>query len=540
VADDPARWSDDDFLIARKLGHPRLCEGLRARAARRADDPGFVEFLVAVLTAPGGAKARSQELASTVAGLLAEHGTPASRKALARLLSGRLTTDDDRAAVSAVLSALAKHPTAEHEAMLLHVLTKAPQVRPDPSGQVTAAALQQQAYALLQQQGSPRLRLQLAQWMADPATPKAVADKFGPVIKEPKRANLEAQALLWERDGLDAAARLAVEQRLAAYSAEAAGWISGRRRAAADDEPDWLARVARTLWREEFGAAVRERLRAAHSLKEARGAFWLAASLPTAAARADLQRVLRRQWEAGPAALGADGSSPQPPPDPGFLLALKRAAQDIRDDARRSGARVSMPAPALGREEMKKRIERQAELARAWLESRDAWLRAVCRDLESAGRAQSAAARRGGQTPPGQRALEACGLAPYPDTTVDAAYYLDWREAVRAGLSSAEGDPLVVAYVRSEARGRLLKVAMHYQRQLKGFRQWAVPGGLWLDALEGNEADGVFCSVDVLVTEAHPGSGKLPNEEQDLWVEVLTVRGSSLRGPGDYAATPGP
>ena len=74
-------------------------------------------------------------------------------------------------------------------------------------------------------------------------------------------------------------------------------------------------------------------------------------------------------------------------------------------------------------------------------------------------------------------------LEPHPNSTVNAAYHIDWPGKHVAELPQLADDAMQLDYQRIEERTKPSRLLAYYRRQLKHCVEHRLPNGLWLDAL---------------------------------------------------------
>jgi len=90
---------------------------------------------------------------------LGKNGSPAARKTLMQILSGKFTTDDDKTAVEAVLKTLIQTPSADNDDLLAKVILSPEEIRPATlQGIWPPAELRSRALDLVKQNPSERNR----------------------------------------------------------------------------------------------------------------------------------------------------------------------------------------------------------------------------------------------------------------------------------------------------------------------------------------------------------------------------------------------
>ena len=531
-------WKESDFLQALLLGDPRLAPAVEYYGKQHVGDETAAKFVTQLLERPSSANSpgvatakgdrrnrlrcgpgnrRSPALAAIVAALGA-NGTAKARQTLEGLLNGTLPTDDGRAA-EAALQALVDHPGPEHDEIMLRMLTTVP---PDDASR----RLRQQAVALLKASASSNLRLELAEQLMEPAMPEDLRTLLEEIIQEPAPANFEAHVALYSSPRLGREMRAALEREFLAYSSEAMGWrlrLAERRGRFASDS-QWPCRVAQHLWNPPFQVLLERRLEQGQSLSEIAPALLLATTIPAASMRSLVFRTLERHWTDGPDALAAAGYPMDVISDPGLLLVLKALL-------RRDG--VSAPASRSGRygEIVRARLERDARLAGRWSTAAQELAESMCSRFQAAGKADADTTRRQGGAADFGPALQDLPLELPADAPVVAALRYAWPAGIGEDISSAADGPVLIHCVRIEMKAEPRQVVGLYRRRVARAEVREIDNGAWLDSFTTG-VSGDKRSLDVFVRALDPDPLRLPNEPQDLAVEILSVR---LDGPAPSA-----
>jgi hypothetical protein len=183
-------------------------------------------------------------------------------------------------------------------------------------------------------------------------------------------------------------------------------------------------------------------------------------------------------------------------------------------------ARTAKRPPGLDVHEAQKNADalevkrRREKLGQEWLEFSRAVVQATCRRCYAAARA----ADTGGAVSSDDADL------PFkldPGARVTAVYRVNWPAALDGKLAGA---PLLrVRYARIEEKAAPAKVLAYYRRQAPHAMEHPLPGGVWIDGGASHGEKGHASSVDVLVAKLRSEVGGLPNDAQELIVEILTI-----------------
>jgi hypothetical protein len=162
------------------------------------------------------------KLVEAIIAALGDNGSGPARKTLEQIVSGTLSTDDDKAAVEAALKAMAAHPCEENDALLLRVLTSPEAVRPtNRQGPWPAKELQAKAFESIKTSVSSELRGNLADTLAERLMKFAPDNAIRELLLASDPLNCRAQRVLYERANPPREIKNRLEQQLAGYSAGA-------------------------------------------------------------------------------------------------------------------------------------------------------------------------------------------------------------------------------------------------------------------------------------------------------------------------------
>ena len=114
LPDDVSKWEKGDFVRARQENNPKILEAVAYLGEKFPGSVPVAQGLADLLKTPNPLDPNATSYATNpVPGLieatidaLGKNGSQAARQTLMQILSGKFTTDDDRAAVEAVLKAL--------------------------------------------------------------------------------------------------------------------------------------------------------------------------------------------------------------------------------------------------------------------------------------------------------------------------------------------------------------------------------------------------------------------------------------------------
>lgn len=186
---------------------------------------------------PGGSGQRAPEhppltlgyagLTGAIVQALAANGTNEARQVMGQLLAGSLRAGSERAAVSAVIKALADYPCAENEAILFVLLTDPQKLRPDEQAGITSGSLQETVTQLVERSASPALRAQVAAYVAGQTASPEMSARLAKSLTASHPYNVAAQIALYQRDGTGAQLKQNFERFFTTYSASSLGRLLG-------------------------------------------------------------------------------------------------------------------------------------------------------------------------------------------------------------------------------------------------------------------------------------------------------------------------
>jgi hypothetical protein len=520
------------------------------------------------------------KLIEAVAAALAANTTPRARRALEDLVDGAPNMPRSSMAAVAVLKAVATQPGPAGDDLLFRAITAADRADDGPatSGPTKLPAT---ALTLIRTRKSESLAVRLATYMLSPQASRKLYDQLWTCLREPRAENMAAQVLLYEGDGSPQATRSWLESRIAAYGSSTLARLLGIplaaaepasagavRSAAAVPPPggSWpnrqeatLAqiivaadphRLAEQLWNPRLETAVRRRLETMETLEKRPALVALAGTLPRASVRAALLRAMKRHWEEGPQGLKMLRSAESITVEPGFVALLKLLRRDDqpppatgKSPAGQVGnhlpsARTPARPGAAGSEARKyadvlKVKVGQEKVGQQWMAFSQDVTQAVCRRLDAAARAkQHGTGGTGATAEPAE-----LPFALHSPEKVAAVYRLDWPEDLQERTAAAPS-PLEVRYVRIEEEAAPSRILAYYRRQVPEGRQHMLAGGGWIDQVVVDKARSSVCSTDVLVTKSAGSALGLPQQEQELTVEILTVKFAEPAEPDPVVANP--
>jgi hypothetical protein len=525
---DVADWKRDDYYSAKRDDDPRLAEAVALLGKRFIGKETAAELLTRLLESgaddpfaqPSAQPATSKNLKTTeaIVAALAANGTPLAGRTLERLAIGALETVDKQVAAAAALKGLAARQGQAGEDILFRVVI-APQPG-DPARRIAgnAVALRATALELVKSLASESLRLRLARHAAEAETPQATCDELWECLKEPRTENVAAQIVFYRSNRLNDKARACLEEQLARQSTAALRGLLGlaqrkERQAGAEAAPMAIDadRAAELLWDADFAAAVAARLRTVEGLAQGQRLLRLAAVVPSQPLRIAMLQTLSRHWEEGPRALEPLSAPDGLLQEPGLLLVVKKLLRKELPPASRSAKKASNAASS------RDARQRQDGIAQQWMTYSENLIRVTCQRFREASLTAD---------PAGKSADAVAGDLPFkpsPNAEITASYRADWPEGLAGTRAAKVVSPLRIRYLRFEQKTRPVRLLAYYRGQLSNCVEGGNRFGLWLDALMTDRERGAVRSVDVLITRRAKDIPIVPNEEQQLTVEILLV-----------------
>jgi len=600
---DLSAWTHDDFRAAKANRDARLVQAVQQLGRSTSDVETNARLLVellrnddpdatAVSPAEGASVLASARvipgLAQAIVAALGENHSDPARNALKEILLGRLRSNvEDRTLTVAALNVLAGSPGVEAESLLFTILTMPDAIRPprltsassvEPSssqaaggGVFTGIELQKECAALVRKSASPQLRWQLAEYLAQPATPAAHRTLLLPMLVEQRSENLRAQTVLAMAEVIEAPQRLGLQRHLVAQARRSIDNFIGAcdtqylrattdaavRSALMSLEPAQLQQsyqTAEVLWSQASIDKLAARLEELQNPQEDGELMALATSLPADALRPIVRKHLFEHWTDGDALTKTPQFTATAIRDPGMLLVLKSLP---REDAQ---ARA-LPSRGGAKNPQQQRLAKERQAKLAWMSAVQTLVGTLNRRCEIAGRVARLSAARKSTTSSTQpvesvedlnrlieKRRQASTNATPPDAPSDAMQLLPleipagaevevdcqlrWPEQLEGRLS-APVSPLVIHYARLRLEEQGPRVVAFFKRQMKGALEHTIENGRWLDSAE-RLAPGKLRSIDVMITRSKPASTILTvtrrNEREDLVVELLWLEINDFMG----------
>lgn len=511
--------------------------------------------------------ADNAKLVEAIIAALGENGSETARRTFEQVLSGKLTTDDDKVAVEATLKTLVAHPCLENDMLLLRVLMTPEAMRPaDREGPWPAKELWTKAFELSKQAASPELRAKLAEALAERLSKLPPNDPIREFLLAQDPLNGIAQAVLYEKASSVKELRLKLEQQLADYSALALGRLLGipegketgssgfepgtpaaarpavrpggsTASAPTKDDPTLAPQLAGVLWSEKFRTLVETPLADMKSLERQTNLIVLAATIPHDSTRVALARLLRKRWNDGPKLLETAGLFDRVITDPALQILLKLSPRkDSKAKAGKQGQPPARqpPAATTGKmAEVAKANQKKEQAEQDWLGASSKLTAVSFKRFHAAALAKERADEGAGK-PAGKPAAPILpeDLELNEGAKPVTSYHMLWPDDVAGKISGEKPSFLEIFYVRAEELNRPRKAVSYYARQLQtrvADARTIDNKAIWIDGMRADSQSERRRSMDVWITRADNKAGEVgsdatrDDEETDLIIEVLVI-----------------
>ena len=563
---DLLRWQERDFFVAKLLEKPELLEVIARSAVDGRNDERIVRILTHLLQPKQYAGLRqlvlgdreesesgrnasrrrrtrstresrgeepySLRLIDASVDALAQNTTPAARRTLAQLIVGKLDTEDNVAAATAALDSLAARPTRAHEDMLFRIAVDAEQLVETEEPPLSPADLSSRALEELAKKGSSEVRVRMAKHLMENAPSLEIQSGLERVLSDLTPENLEAHVALYMGASDPKPTRQTLAQHFAACSSEALQLLLSLDRHGDAQTIDQCRHVARLLWAGNFALAVEGRLNRLDSWNEDPALLSLALSLPSHTMRVALAEKLDHQWAQGPNADSSNLIAAERALDPG-LLAVLRAVSIDRIEPPRLPSFVGLRSQRVARGRSTRSnsatlLQQQQQVDRTWADLAGKLALDWCNRCRTAAHDRDAVERARGRQVEWSEGIARLPIKLHSNDGITAAHHATWGRDASTSLGVAL-DPLSVQYVRIEERTRPARLLAYYDRILPEHKQRVIEDGVCFEGILDDTEPGYLCSADVRITRAAPEVRRLPEQEQDLVVEILVV---TIRNPG--------
>jgi len=592
IPEDITKWSKADFLQARQQNHPKLLDAVEYLGEKFPGSVPVAQQLADLLKTPNPAEIADlghrapanavQGLIETIIVALGKNGSEAAHQTLRQVLNGKLTIDDDRSAVLAVLKTLIQMPSAENDDVFVKVLISPDDIRPAGQlGTLQSSELRMLALDLVRESIPENLSIKLAQ----NAVQKALEsnDPVMDLLLQDNPAYLGAQLVLYQSEDLSPDIKIHLEQYFQKYSSQAVGLTMGipigldasspmndsrgsmqmghgRRgqpqnpyppivsSAPSDASRDKILdydrgiQLAKVLWDVPLASVMSYRLDSVRSLDKSTQEIVLASTLPLDSIHAAMFKMLKKRASDGPQPLESAGWTDRVLTDPGLLVLLKMLPRSrtikgasitgaaSTTQTSRYPARIPSGTDAggpLGQTTKAAAAQRKEQADSEWLMTLSKMVDSWCNRLETASQTQKRAARRGlkvVETPPTR--LDEFELP--QEAKVTAAYQLNWPEKLPGDMGKVKPGTLKIQYFRLQLTGTFKKTMINFKRLAKGGDIHEMKNGQWLEMIKNGSPPNTKRSLDILVTSTgadnqQPIDFTLKEEPIDLQVDILTV-----------------
>jgi len=466
LPEDISKWEKADFIRARQENNPKLLEAVAYLGEKSPGSVPVAQQLADLLKTPKPSDSStmpyapnaSPGLIGAIIEALGKNGSEAAQKTLIQVLNGKLTTEDDRLAVEAVLKTLIQTPSAENDDLLVKVIITPEEFRPATlQGTWQPGDMRSRALDLVKQNPSEDLNIKLAKKLVqrglEPNDP--VVD----FLLQDNPVNLNAQLHLYQSEDLSTDMKTKLEQYFLNRSSQAiclmmgipivvdptaatmpgGDWgrtaPSGRERTpptgpgaintgvmAGDTVKSKIsdyergAYLAKLLWGEPLAGLMFEHLGEVHSLDKSAPDIVLASTLPLDSIHAAMFKMLKKRASDGPQSLETAGwtdTTNKVLTDPGLIVLMKLLPRSKTMKTVPITGSTSAPSPLpspsrTGRYSMRvegggagiqpsksEAIQKKEQIEMEWITTLSKMVDAWCNRFESAAQAQKKALRRG-------------------------------------------------------------------------------------------------------------------------------------------------
>jgi hypothetical protein len=386
LPEDISKWEKAEFIRARQENNPKLLEAVAYLGEKFPGSVPKAQDLADLLKTPKPSDSTATPYApGAMTGLieaiidaLGKNGSDAARKTLTQVLSGKITTDDDKTSVEAVLKTLIQIPSAENDDILVNLIITPEEIRPaTPQGTWQPGDMRSRTLDLARSNPSESLNIKLAKKLVqrglEPNDP--VVD----FLLQDSPANLNAQLHLYQSEDLSADTKTRLEQYFLSRSSQAIALMMGistgvegaasimpgvdpRRNQARGVDPRTIqpgsrertppvgpvepntgvtagdasktkisdyergAYLAKLLWGEPLAGLMTQHLSEVRSLEKSAPDIVLASTLPLDSIHATMLKMLKKRASDGPQSLETAGWSDTTNKvltDPGLIVVMK-------------------------------------------------------------------------------------------------------------------------------------------------------------------------------------------------------------------------
>jgi hypothetical protein len=240
-------------------------------------------------------------------------------------------------------------------------------------------------------------------------------------------------------------------------------------------------------------------------------------------------RELRRHWGDGPQSLRPAKLAEGMLADPGAAVVVKMLLRELDAEAKllaghsRTGRWTSPDRRRRIREIHGQWLDHFREAEEDWVDAANRLQGNLCARIWAASEVAAAERLSPMLHPVRLSAPESLPLDLPPTARVVATYSFDWQREVGGRLPSELVDPMEIRYVRLEEETRPSKLLVFFRRRVEDCVDREIEEGVWLEGLDDGSQPGRKRSIDVRIRRAVTGLPHLPDEEQPLVIEVLTV-----------------
>jgi hypothetical protein len=302
------------------------------------------------------------------------------------------------------------------------------------------------------------------------------------------------------------------------------------------DPTETYSQLAALLWTDDNADKLGDILLDLERLDTRADLVRILASMPTAGARRNLQKLFDKFQDEGPSSFTTAGLLGQNLMDPAFLLVAKKAYHDKETQRPARGRAAPQNDPyggygaaggAAGLDPWEQEVETYVRfLSETLAQGESPWQAEATADVDGDAGAEPAETGSDAEVDTGPRGAMPVRL--HRGAEVVEEYHARWPTDVADKLPGANIGPLEIHYVRIEEENRPAQLAASYRRQAgrKPIERTSDGGG-WIDGLVENGPTGDRHSIDIRIYNDPDTSGVnaqlRPNDERPIVIEILTV-----------------
>jgi hypothetical protein len=234
IPEDVSKWEKADFIRAREENNPKLLEAVEYLGEKNPGSVPVAQQLADLLktsktsdlTPTTYARNAMPGLIEATIDALGKNGSQAASQTLMQILSGKFITDNDQAAVDAVLKTLIQIHSDANDDIVVNVLVSPDEIRPvGLFGAQQSIDLHTKALELIKQNTSESLYIKLAVKLVQRGL--EANDPLVDFLLQDTPANLSAQLVLYQSEEIPPDTKTKLEQLFLNRSSQAIGLTMG-------------------------------------------------------------------------------------------------------------------------------------------------------------------------------------------------------------------------------------------------------------------------------------------------------------------------